>query len=218
MSLPYQDIAWASFDQGAEKLRGLRIGLLLDAGCGLPVEPEVLAAVQAAARRFEAAGAIVEPMQPFMTQAMLDGMDHFWRMRSRMDLAALTPDDKARVLPYIRAWADSAAGMDGEAVFRAASQFHAVRVASVKACAAFDYVISPTAPMPAFAAELPSPTNDPAEAAGAHRLHRALQHVGAARRVASTAATRPTACRSACRSPASALTTWACCRSRAPLS
>ena len=161
MSLPYQDIAWASFDQGAERLRGLRIGLLLDAGCGLPVEPEVLAAVQAAARRFEAAGALVEPMQPFMTQAMLDGMDHFWRMRSRMDLAALNPQDKARVLPYIRAWADSAAGMDGEAVFRAASQFHAVRVASVKACAAFDYVISPTAPMPAFAAELPSPTNDP---------------------------------------------------------
>lgn len=169
MSLPYQDIAWASFDQGAEKLRGLRIGLLLDAGCGLPVEPEVLAAVQAAARRFEAAGALVEPMQPFMTQAMLDGMDHFWRMRSRMDLAALNPQDKARVLPYIRAWADSAAGMDGEAVFRAASQFHAARVASVKACAAFDYVISPTAPMPAFAAELPSPTNDPL---------RPLEHIG----------------------------------------
>ena len=169
MSLPYQDIAWASFDQGAEKLRGLRIGLLLDAGCGLPVEPEVLAAVQAAVRRFEAAGALVEPMQPFMTQAMLDGMDHFWRMRSRMDLAALNPQDKGRVLPYIRAWADSAAGMDGQAVFRAASQFHAVRVASVKACAAFDYVISPTAPMPAFAAELPSPTNDPL---------RPLEHIG----------------------------------------
>ena len=161
MSLPVQDIAWASFDRGPEKLRGLRIGLLLNAGCGLPVEPEVRAAVEAAARCFEAAGAIVEPLRPFMTQAMLDGMDHFWRMRSRIDLAALAPADKAKVLPYIRDWADSVAGMDGEAAFRAASQFHAVRVASVKACAAFDYVISPTAPMPAFAAELPSPTNDP---------------------------------------------------------
>jgi len=169
MSLPWQDIAWASFDQGTDRLRGLKIGLMLDAGCGLPAEPEVLAAVQAAARRFEAAGAIVEPMRPFMTQTMLDGMDHFWRMRSRLDMNALMPADKARVLPYIRAWADSATGMDGEAVFRAASQFHAVRVASVKACAAFDYVISPTAPMPAFPAELPSPTNDP--------LH-PLEHIG----------------------------------------
>ena len=169
MSLPYQDIAWADFDQGVDKLRGLQIGLLLDAGCGLPVEPEVRDAVLATARRFESAGAIVTPMLPFMTQAMLDGMDHFWRMRSRLDLAALAPEAKAKVLPYIRAWADSAASLDGEAVFRAASQFHAVRLASVKACAPFDYVLSPTAPMPAFAAELPSPTNDPL---------RPLEHIG----------------------------------------
>ena len=51
--------------------------------------------------------------------------------------------------------------MGGEAVFRAFSQFHATRVATVEACRAFDYVISPTSPVPAFAAELPSPTNDP---------------------------------------------------------
>src|SRR6218665_2633370 len=43
MSLPAQDIAWSQFDQGAERLRGLRIGLLLDAGCGLAPEPEVTA-------------------------------------------------------------------------------------------------------------------------------------------------------------------------------
>ena len=34
-------------------------------------------------------------------------------------------------------------------------------MATVKASAAYDYVLSPTSPMPAFAAELPSPTNDP---------------------------------------------------------
>ena len=35
MSLPYQAIAWNKFDQGVNILRGLRIGLLLEAGCGL---------------------------------------------------------------------------------------------------------------------------------------------------------------------------------------
>ncbi|MBN9411409.1 MAG: amidase [Burkholderiales bacterium] len=169
MSLPAQDIAWDDFDQGPGKLRGLRIGLLLDAGCGLPVESEVLAAVQRAAALMESAGAQVEVMRPFMTQSMLDGMDHFWRMRSHIDLQALPAERRERVLPYIRAWADSAAGMGGADVFRAFSQFHATRVAAVKACSAFDYVISPTAPMPAFAAELPSPTNDP--------LH-PLEHIG----------------------------------------
>lgn len=161
MSLPQQAIGWQGADTGPEVLRGLRIGLLIDAGCGLPVEPEVRAAVEAAARWFEQAGAFVSPLQPILTREMLDGMDHFWRMRSRVDLAALAAEDRARVLPYIRAWADSIAGASGEAMFHAASQFHAVRVATVKACAAFDCVISPTSPVPAFAAELPSPTDDP---------------------------------------------------------
>ncbi len=51
--------------------------------------------------------------------------------------------------------------MPGTAAFVAMSQFHATRVATVAACQPFDYVISPTAPIAAFAAELPSPTNDP---------------------------------------------------------
>jgi aspartyl-tRNA(Asn)/glutamyl-tRNA(Gln) amidotransferase subunit A len=100
---------------------------------------------------------------------MLDGMDHFWRMRSHMDLQALPEAQRAKVLPYIRAWAESAAGFTGTQVFQASQQFHLTRVATVKACSAFDYVLSPVAPMPAFAAELPSPTNDPL---------RPLEHIG----------------------------------------
>lgn len=169
MSLPYQPIAWGEYDQGVQRLRGLRLGLLLDAGCGLPVEDEVRAAVEHAARLFEQAGAQVSLMQPFMTQAMLDGMDHFWRMRSYTDLQALPEVQRAKVLPYISAWAESAAGMTGTQVFQASQQFHTTRVATVKACSGFDYVLSPVAPMPAFAAELPSPTNDPL---------RPLEHIG----------------------------------------
>ena len=169
MSLPYQPIAWGEYDQGVQRLRGLRLGLLLDAGCGLPVEAEVRAAVEHAARLFEQAGAQVSLMQPFMTQAMLDGMDHFWRMRSYTDLQALPEAQRAKVLPYIRAWAESAAGMTGTQVFQASQQFHTTRVATVKACSGFDYVLSPVAPMPAFAAELPSPTNAPL---------RPLEHIG----------------------------------------
>ena len=169
MSLPAQDIAWGNFNQGVERLRGLRIGLLLEAGCGLGVEPEVKAAVEHAARLMEAAGATIVPMQPFMTQTMLDGMDHFWRMRSHIDLQALPAARRDKVLPYIRTWADSAAGMSGAEVFHASHQFHLTRVNTVKACSAFDYVISPVAPMPAFEAELPSPTNDPL---------RPLEHIG----------------------------------------
>ncbi len=161
MNLPYQEIAWHQFDRGADMLKGLRIGLLLDAGCGLAVEPEVRAAVEHAARQLEGAGAVVVAMKPFMTPAMLDGLDHFWRMRSHIDMKSLPPARKARVLPYIRQWADSAAAVSGEDVFKAFSQFHSTRVAAVAALRPFDYVISPTSPVGAPPAEWASPTNDP---------------------------------------------------------
>ena len=161
MALPPAAIAWDTFEAGPERVRGLRLGLLLDAGCGLAVEPEVRAAIEQAARLFEQAGATIVPMRPFLTPAMLAGMDPFWRMRSLADLRTLPPERRAQVLPYIQAWADSAAGMTGAEVFDASQQFHATRVATVRAYSAVDYVLSPVAPMPAFAAEAASPTGDP---------------------------------------------------------
>lgn len=168
MSLPAQDIAWNQFDRGSARLRGLRLGLLLDAGCGLPLDPEVRAAVERAAAQLQAAGASVEPMAPFITPVMLAGMDRYWRMRSYADLQALPAARRALVLPFIRAWAESAAQLSGAELFHASEQFHQTRVHTVRACSAFDYVISPVAPIPAFAAELPCPTNDPL---------RALEHI-----------------------------------------
>lgn len=159
MSLPWQDIAWQSLHR---EVRGLRIGLQLDAGWGLPVDEEVRAAVEAAAKAFEAAGAIVEPVAPFMTRTMIDGMDAFWRCRSWLDISALPEDRRAKVLPFIVEWARGGAGLGGEQVFRGYSQMGAMREAAVAACTPFDVVISPTAPIVAYAAEWPCPTNDPA--------------------------------------------------------
>ena len=159
MSLPPQHIDWLQLERD---LRGLKIGLLMDAGWGLPVEPEVRAAIEAAARAFEAAGAHVEPLQPFMTRTMVDGVDRFWRTRAWMDISALPEARQAQVLPFIFAWAHGGAGLRGEDVFSGYSQQLLIRAAAVAACQPFDFVLSPVAPMPAFAAELPCPTNDPA--------------------------------------------------------
>jgi aspartyl-tRNA(Asn)/glutamyl-tRNA(Gln) amidotransferase subunit A len=160
MSLPYQPIDWQHLDR--DHINGLRIGLLMDAGWGLAVAPEVREAVEAAARAFEAAGAIVTPVAPFITRAMADGMDDFWRTRAWLDIGAMSEERRAKVLPYITAWARGGAGLSGERVFRGYSMMGAMREACVTACRPFDVLLSPTAPIPAYAAELPSPTNDPA--------------------------------------------------------
>ena len=97
-----------------------------------------------------------------MTRAMIDGMDDFWRTRSWLDMSALPEERRAKVLPYIAEWARGGEGLSGERVFRGYSQMGAMRDAAVAACAPFDFVLSPTAPMPAYAATSAGPTNDPA--------------------------------------------------------
>ena len=157
MSLPAQAIEWHRLERDVS---GLRIGFMPDIGVGLPVDEEVAAAVEAAVKRFEAAGARVERVAPFFTRTMLDGMDDFWRMRAWLDMSALREERRARVLPFITAWARRGQGLSGERVFRGYSQMAAMRDAAVAACRPYDFVLSPTAPVVAYGAELPSPTND----------------------------------------------------------
>ena len=157
-SLKYEKLDWAI---GPAPLKGLRVGLMMEAGCGVAPTPEVAAAVERAARDFEAAGAHVEPLRPFLTQAMLDGLDRFWRARALSDIGPLPAERRARVLPFIREWAESAKGFSGVEVFRGFDQIPAMRKAAIEATTPFDYVLSPTAPMTAFPAEWPSPSRDP---------------------------------------------------------
>ena len=159
MSLPPDRIDWMQLDCD---LRGLRIGLMLDAGWGLAPDPEVTAVITAAARSFESAGAIVEPLAPFVTREMATGIDRFWRIRAWVDLQAFDAEQQRRVLPFIFEWAQGGADLSGIEVMKGYSQTLAMRAATVAACQPFDYVLSPVAPMTAFAAELPCPTNDAA--------------------------------------------------------
>jgi aspartyl-tRNA(Asn)/glutamyl-tRNA(Gln) amidotransferase subunit A len=157
-SLAFERLDWAI--RPAE-LQGLRIGLMLEAGCGVSPSREVREAVERAARDFEAAGALVEPLAPFLTQATLDGLDRFWRTRALVDLEALTSGKREAVLPFIRVWAESARGFSGQHVLRGFSQIPAMAKAAVAATLPFDCVLSPTAPMTAFPAEWASPSRDP---------------------------------------------------------
>jgi len=159
MSLPYQAIEWTRLQRD---VKGLKLGLQLDAGWGLAVEPEVRDAVVAAAKSFEATGAIVEPMPAFSTRAHIVGMDRFWRMRSWLDMQALPRERRDKVLPYIRAWAEPGARLTAPEVFDGYSQMGAMREAAIAACQPYDFVLSPVSPVPTYAAEWAGPTNDPA--------------------------------------------------------
>ncbi|MDE9364635.1 amidase [Luteipulveratus sp. YIM 133132] len=153
-SLPATEIDW---EETSFEPRGLRVGLLLDAGCGLPVDPEVRRTVEAAATVFSEAGAEVVPLEPWMSPELLDALDTFWRVRSYADLVALDPQAQARVLPFIVRWVTAARDVSGLRLMECYTAINTIRARTVAATQPYDLVLSPVAPMAAFPAEWPMP-------------------------------------------------------------
>lgn len=155
-ALPAGDLEWAEAGEPGE-VTGLRVGVLLDAGCGMPVDPEVSAAVAAVAEAFAAAGAVVETLEPLGTEELLADLDVFWRVRSWNDYAALTPVQQERVLPFVRRWVEAAVGVTGSRVLTCVQHILELQGRTVAATLPFDIVLSPVAPVAAFPAEWPMP-------------------------------------------------------------
>jgi aspartyl-tRNA(Asn)/glutamyl-tRNA(Gln) amidotransferase subunit A len=159
-SLPPNVFDWLDFDVD---VKGLKIGLMLDAGIGLAVEDEVRDAVVAAAKRFEEAGAIVIPVEPVMTRIMLDGLDSFWRSRFWGDIEKMPEERRALILPYIYQWAEGGTYISGVEAVRGFNQTIEMRKACGRLFTTVDAVISPTNPIVSYPAEWASPTNDPSK-------------------------------------------------------
>src|SRR5882672_4406779 len=136
MSLPPATIDWSA---GPLEPKGLKIGLHLDAGSGLPVDAEVKAAVEAAAKLFEKAGAHIEPVAPFLSPEMLHLQDLFWRVRSWADFSVLSHARQGSVLPFIADWCRGGADVSGVLMIKAVNNYMAIRAAAVKATHGFDY-------------------------------------------------------------------------------
>ncbi|HEY2873672.1 MAG TPA: amidase [Reyranella sp.] len=165
MSLPPANIDWSA---GPLEPKGLKIALYLDAGSGLPVEAETKAAIEAAAKLFAAAGAKVETLEGFLSPEMLHLQDLFWRVRSWVDFSALSHARQASVLPFIADWCRGGADVSGAMVIKGVSNYMAIRAAATRATQPFDYVLSPTSPVPTYPAGWETPTND---------VNRPLEHI-----------------------------------------
>ncbi|MCA8095116.1 amidase [Burkholderia anthina] len=150
MSLPYQSIDWLNLERD---VKGLRIGLWLDPGNGVQVAADVRAAIERAAAAFEAAGATVVPVRPWIARGTLESVARFWGARIRGTLAALPDARRAKVSEYVRHRAAADAGATGDMIYHAYAQMLALRARTIDATREFDYVLSPTFPQPPFEAE-----------------------------------------------------------------
>lgn len=159
MALPYQEIDWPGRLHGT--VQGKRLGLVLDIGIGLKPQPAVRAAIEAAARAFEQAGAVVEPVAPFLTAEMAAGIDGFFQARLLAEFQLLSPDRQAKALPFIAAWCRRAETLSAVDAARNLALVMQMREKAVATTGPFDFLISPTSPITAYAAEEATPGNDP---------------------------------------------------------
>jgi aspartyl-tRNA(Asn)/glutamyl-tRNA(Gln) amidotransferase subunit A len=163
MSLPHEDADYTRLE-GIEP-KGLRIAFLSEMKVGLAPHPEVRAAAAAAARALQSAGARVEEIGSFLTPEVFDGMCRFFEARSYHDLTRMAPEKQRKVLPFIVEWCSwRARGFTGRDVMAAYGCYVALREAAIRATLPYDFVISPVSPILPYAAELPSPNNDPRDA------------------------------------------------------
>ncbi|WP_341873874.1 hypothetical protein [Leucobacter coleopterorum] len=207
LSRPYGEMEWST-----EPLtpKGMRIALQLDAGSGLPVEPETLATVQRAASLFAEAGAIIEPFDPFVGADVLDGLVDFWRSRSYADYEELSEAERASVLPFIAEWCLAGAEFSAAQTIRNRNRIDEMAQLTRAATAGYDLILSPVTPVAAFAAEDPMPITDPSKLWVTSRL-RCRTTCRGNRLCRWALACRPTVAPSACRSPLTLAQTRCCC-------
>ena len=157
-SLPPETLDWRLTPL---KLKGVRIGVVENIGLGERAGEAAREALARAARDFEAAGAIVEPVGRLFEQEMLDGLDLFWRTRSLIDIDALRPEKRRQVLPFIREWAESARDLSPVDVFLGFERIQQFAQKGAEAMRRHDFLLTPTAPMTAFPVEWASPSQNP---------------------------------------------------------
>jgi len=167
-SLPYHRTDYTR-NLEALPLKGLKIGVITAMQAGLPADATIIRAVKAAAKALEAEGAIVEPVQGFLTHEMLDGICRFFEARSYGDVVKLKAEQKRQLLPYIVEWATwRARKFTGDDVMSGYLAVQAMREAAIATSEPYDYILSPVTCPVSYSAEAHSPTDDP---------HRALDHI-----------------------------------------
>jgi Asp-tRNA(Asn)/Glu-tRNA(Gln) amidotransferase A subunit family amidase len=157
-ALPSQEIDWTGALEGGVK--GKRFGLMLES-VGLKTQPAVRKAIADAAKAFARAGAMIEPVKPFFTRDMLSGLDVFFQARLLAEYQRLPRGRQARVLPFIAQWCRRAQKLPAVEAARGLAQVFQIREKAVAAMQGFDFLLTPTSPITAYAVDEATPGDNP---------------------------------------------------------
>lgn len=134
-------------------VRGLRIGLLSDMGCGLAVEPAVAALIDRAAALFQANGAEIVPMPAPLDFDLLGDLNRYFAVRAAIERDELPAAKRRQALDYISRYCDMGDAVTAKDYLAIVERLERAKRLYREALSPFDFVISPTMPVAGFAAE-----------------------------------------------------------------
>lgn len=134
---------------------GLRIGLLLDMGCGPQVEPETAHLVEAAARLLEAQGASLHVVARPLDFEISPLFEQIFAVKAALERDELPASRNRETLDFINRRCDLGDGLDAKAYVRAAEEMDKAKAAFAAALSPFDFVLSPVLPVAGFPADAP---------------------------------------------------------------
>lgn len=138
---------------------GVKLGLLIDLNMGSPVEAETAAAVEQAAALLERAGHTLTTLaSPFTPDDRRAG-ECYYSQRVAHEMGRYSQLQQLRS-PYMYNWVATTAALTAQQLFEAETQLWALRQKVATLFDDIDYLLCPTVPFPAFAAELPAPNTD----------------------------------------------------------
>ena len=104
---------------------------------------------------------MVEPVAPFVTPEIAAGIDGFFQARLLAEIQFLPPERQAKILPFIVAWCRRAEQLSAVDAMRNVGLLMTLRERAMLATEPYDFLISPTSPITAYAAEQATPSDDP---------------------------------------------------------
>lgn len=135
-------------------LKGKKVGVLTDVGCGEAATPEVAALIKQAAEVFAGLGADVVDMAPPLDFDFLDDMRIYFSVKAGMERDSFPAERRKDVLDVVNRMCDEVAGLPATAYIKAASNFDKAQRIFAKAVDAYDFVLAPTLPMANYRAEM----------------------------------------------------------------
>ncbi|MDO5670747.1 MAG: amidase family protein [Corynebacterium sp.] len=162
-SLPAETRSYQGPLTGAD---GLRIGLVLDLGCGAPAEDAVLGSVHRAAEVLASLGASIHLVPRIFDKDPLAALERTFQIRLCAEMEAFGGSRDTLVLPELAEWAAGAEHLSATDSYRAHSEVTQAQIRVQQSLDLFDYVLAPVVPDARLAAEQPIDPTHPFMNAG----------------------------------------------------